>query len=232
MIELLVGRKRPPVIYSQDSDVAWIELDACISQNHSYKNQVTKYPVESGVDITDHVRQEPDRLKIEGHITNTPVRWLNGLFSRNVAGNSGADRVISAYESLLLVSGRKVTKTGDTITTSQFSKPLLVDIVVRYRVFTDMIMESLEFPFDDKTGDAIEFSAEFVKIRKAITTDATVNYTNGKKYGSGGAEDQLEVKNNKGNQATTTPLDKRFSGLMAAQQGGGIIGAFSQMLHL
>ena len=40
-----------------------------------------------------------------------------------------------------------------------------------------MILEDLSFPFTNATGDSIQFSATFVKVRKVDVSDATVGYS-------------------------------------------------------
>ena len=53
-----------------------IELDC--SENESYEdtNETTDRAVERGGTVTDHVRQNPSTITIEGTITNSPLRAL------------------------------------------------------------------------------------------------------------------------------------------------------------
>lgn len=47
-------------------------LDGVIKEQHTATARVTKNPVEFGVDITDHVIVQPQRVVIEGIVTNSP----------------------------------------------------------------------------------------------------------------------------------------------------------------
>lgn len=50
-----------------------ISLDASVNEVHRLSAIVTDHPVESGVNISDHVRPDLDRIEIEGVISNTPI---------------------------------------------------------------------------------------------------------------------------------------------------------------
>src|SRR4051812_43565615 len=53
--------------------IGTIWVDVSISEKHSLSAAVTEHPVESGSNITDHVRPEPRVIQIEGLVTNHPV---------------------------------------------------------------------------------------------------------------------------------------------------------------
>jgi hypothetical protein len=48
------------------------QLDAVTSIDHNDSVAIADHPVEQGADISDHARDEPDLLTVEGMITNTP----------------------------------------------------------------------------------------------------------------------------------------------------------------
>jgi len=53
--------------------IASIWIDVSIREQHNWGAEATRHPVESGADITDHVRLLPDELVIEGVVTNQPI---------------------------------------------------------------------------------------------------------------------------------------------------------------
>ena len=196
MLDILLGRKHEaPSISESGGTAILLKLDACLSQSHKYKNKASAYPVESGMDITDHVRQEPEQFEIEGMVTNSPVTFLPLLTSFSTTVNGGKDRVMPAYEALLLICGRKLVKVpemkGDCINITIETKPKIVDIQTNLRVFNDMIIEDLSFDFDNKTGDALPFKASAKRIRRVTTRQATINYTSGTGSGAYGTPDQV-----------------------------------------
>jgi hypothetical protein len=229
MVDILLGRKKdPPSIKETGSSAVLLQLDACLSQSHKYQNKVTSYPVETGLDIADHIRQEPEQITIEGIVTNSPVSFFPLLTDFKTVVNGGKDRVMTAYETLLLVAGRKLVKVpdlkGEKINTTIETKPKLIDISANLRVFNDMVIEDLDFDFDNKTGDSLPFKATAKRIRKATTQQSTINYTSGSLYGSGGTPDQTDTAD-KGQQQTKP--EQHMSGLKALSSGEGMTGLLS-----
>lgn len=246
MIDILLGRKLTPPQFKQTGKSAiFLQLDACISQSHQYKNVITSFPIENGLDVTDHIRQEPDQFIIEGIVTNSPVQYLSFATSSSPSQvgdfksvvNSGKDRVLTAYEALLMMSGRKIVKMPGTVTSNFVnyvieSKPMLIDISTQLRVFNDMIFEDLQFDFDNKTGDALPFKATCKRVRKINVSSVNVNYTVTRLYGAAGTDDQT-TSENKGNQNTIEPTSSHKSALKAAADSKGLAngtGAFMSNL--
>jgi hypothetical protein len=188
-LELLLGRKkRAPQFSIAGSSLLLLELDASVSETHEFSNAVTHFPIEDGSDITDHIKLDPDKITIEGFVTNSPIKNLIQMRDNPTISAGGLDRVTSAYETLLGISGRNG------------SNPPLVDIFTTLRIFTDMALVSLSIPRDGATGEALRFSAEFVHVRKVSLAQATIFYTSGKKYGAGGVEDDAQPTSSQGKQ--------------------------------
>jgi hypothetical protein len=105
---------------------------------------------------------------------------------------------LTAYEKLLKIAGRALI----TSTKQYFYEdkgPELVDLIISNRVMVDMICEELTVPRDPNTGDAIQFSMSFVKVRMATVGLATITYTSEKIAGTG-TEDQLAASTDAGKQ--------------------------------
>jgi hypothetical protein len=192
MVEILWGRSGGTAM----GGLVLLTLDAALSQEHEYHNKATSFPVEFGLDITDHIRQEPDECKIEGLVSNTPdgAAATDGTFAA------------SAYKALCAIAGRDFVSTETATIQNEYPKPILVDVIVRYRVFTDMILEHLSVPITPQTGEACHFSAHFKKIRKVAVNAANVNYTSSRIGGQDGVDvGQGSVDN--GNQSTSPASD-------------------------
>src|SRR6185436_16259045 len=50
-----------------------IVFDIVESETHTSKSTVTDHPVELGSNVSDHIRNDPDRISIKGTVTNTPL---------------------------------------------------------------------------------------------------------------------------------------------------------------
>lgn len=48
-------------------------FDAVLGETHRFSAQVTTNPVESGVDITDNVRADLDKITLEVYVSNSPI---------------------------------------------------------------------------------------------------------------------------------------------------------------
>lgn len=201
MLDILLGRIKQPPFFSESGGTAiLLKLDACLTQSHKYANHATSYPVESGLDITDHIRQEPETFSIKGIVTNSPVMVFSLFNSASsptelqTIVNEGKDRVTTAYEALLLIVGRRMTGVPErVVNTTEEIKPKLVDIQANLRVYNDMIIENLVFDFDEKTGDALPFTADAKRIRKVTTAASTINFTNSNgAIGAAGVTDQVD----------------------------------------
>ena len=190
MVQILMGRSSGKAGAGR---LALLTLDACLSQDPHYINQVTRYPIEQGMDITDHILIEPDTLKIEGIVSNTPDSELN-----TISGN----RVVNAYEMLLNIAGREMLhKTSETL--DEFPGPFMVDVLLdNSLVMADMICEDFNAPRDPATGDAIQFSMTFTKVRMATVDLAAVTYTSAA-IGGAGTADTVAPESNQGKQQTT-----------------------------
>lgn len=123
-----------------------ILLDATISEEHEATNVVTNHPIEDGGFVTDHVYEEPDRVTIEGEITNTPVMLFGGLVGIT-------DRRIEAFEQL-----RDIRASRDIVT-----------LVTGLKVYTNMVMTSLSTPRTQTTGGRLQFTASFQDVRKVAS---------------------------------------------------------------
>jgi len=128
-----------------------LELDVVLEEQHNYDSEVTQYPIETGESISDHVNLNPVRLTMRGFITNTPVELLN---VNTILGN---DLVQTAFDKLLEIREKKD----------------IIDVVSGLKVYSDMIMNRLSIPRDRRSGQALNFTAEFIQIKKTASIGET-----------------------------------------------------------
>jgi hypothetical protein len=58
----------------QDVTSGLIELDAVTLFAPDHGVEITDYPIELGANLTDHIREQPVRLRVNGVVTNSPSR--------------------------------------------------------------------------------------------------------------------------------------------------------------
>lgn len=143
-----------------------IELDAALDESHEWSVEVTSNPVEDGAPVTDHVIEQPDKLKIGGFVTDAPL-----VASQSIGQISRRQDVFDLLHKLI--------KLKEVIT-----------VYTLHRVYTDMVMVSVSIPRSAGVGEAIEFSAEFVHIRKVATqiVDVPPGISSKKTAKAGGAK--------------------------------------------
>lgn len=130
------------ILYGVDSaEIGALTLDASLREEHSVAVEVTKHPVEQGSDISDHKRKGPDKVRITGIISNTPLRLFN-------FGPSELKPAENAWEVLNEMAASKE----------------LVTIITTLKTYEDMAMTDLRAPRDFKLGNVLEFTASFERL--------------------------------------------------------------------
>jgi hypothetical protein len=138
-----------------------LEIDATISETHEYSNLVTDYPVEDGFNVSDHVKQQPEILIMECIVTQTPFDGGDD----NIKREDNSDRVLNYYNTLIGYAGYAPPKQPG-VEPIKIAQPQLLDIVTGLKTWTGMVIERIPFSFNSRTGQAINFSVFFKKIRK------------------------------------------------------------------
>ena len=122
-----------------------IELDAALDENHEWSAEATSNPVEVGAPVTDHVIDESDKLKIKGFVTDTPL-----TASQSLTQISRSQDVFDLLYELI-----------------KLKEPMTV--YTKHKVYDEMVLTNVTIPRTAGVGEAIEFSAEFINIRKVAT---------------------------------------------------------------
>ena len=151
--------------------IAELQLDASVREQHQYDNEVTQFPIESGATISDNIRLLPDRVDIDGFVTNAPITVVYedvnevleqkpGETEVRTATRAGSTaRIETARDILLRISGRKIQGVNQD--------PEIVDVVTGLRVYTGMVISSLMIPRDADMGQSLHFTATFIKFEFA-----------------------------------------------------------------
>ena len=128
-------------------------IDAAITEEHTYDSEVTSYPVESGSDITDNVRTLPIEITIEGLVSDNPLERVASLRSSALAVPSEFELEARTPSGEAFDKLRQIREAREPVT-----------ITTTLKVYENMIMESLSFPRDSKTGAALRFNATFKQV--------------------------------------------------------------------
>lgn len=119
--------------------IGGLELDASISSSHERQAQVTQSPVEDGAAVHDHVILDPERVTVEGFVTDSPAVIFGGV--------SGRGRTQDAVEKLEELW--------------QARQPIQIDTGLKQ--YPTMIITRLSLP-DERKG-SMQFTLEAQEIR-------------------------------------------------------------------
>ena len=153
-LEVIFGDKRK-------LRVGLVNFDASVTETHTKRNSVPQHPVEVGKNVSDHIRQEPDELSINGIVTDHPIFFLASIQAESpLEGDLTAvnDRADLAYAEL-----QRVMNDGE-----------LVEIVTSLREYENMAITELVVNRDAANGNVMNanISAREVRIVQTETTDA------------------------------------------------------------
>lgn len=163
-----------------------LEFDASIQEDHEAESVVTDFPVEEGADISDHIRPVPERITINGIVSNTPLTLLAVLGS--LPGS--VDRVDTAYNVL-----RKLR-----------DERKLVSVITSLRKYESMAITSFGVSRNASNGDNMNAT---VSLREVFT--AQTQQTETSAQGATTAEGQSSIGGavDTGNQSATTPASPK-----------------------
>ncbi len=134
-----------------------IELDAMLDESHEWSADATSNPVEDGAPVTDHVIEQADKLTIRGVVTDAPLNASSSILGF-IGGGSADNKTQTVFDLL------------DTL----IKKREVLTVYTKHKTYDDMVLTSVTIPRSASVGEAVEFSAEFIHIRKVATQTVDV----------------------------------------------------------
>ncbi len=132
-------------------------IDAAPTESHTFDSTVTEHPIEEGSDVTDHVRVRPDRVSIEGIVSNTPIGEVKAIRDSE---SPFAGEILPAPDAYAYLKQIRANREPVTVDTS-------------LEKYENMILTSLVVPQNAQTGDAFRFRATFQEIQIVKTERAS-----------------------------------------------------------
>lgn len=146
--------------YTGPTMIGDLALDCTVTETHTATSTVTQHPVESGANITDHIRPDPVKLAITGIVSDTPIGAREVQKALNVGGVSVQIRQQDTPTSPVGF-GRAAWSKLEEIRNA--AKP--VTVLTRDKKYESMAMVSLSIPKKAKNGGALYFTAQFEQVR-------------------------------------------------------------------
>jgi hypothetical protein len=157
----------------QDDKSDLLLVDATLKIMPEYESEPTELPVESGVDVTDHIRVKPIRISVTGIMSETPINLSSQLAGLVTSAGSLAGGLLGGFgPSVGAVAagqlGASLFSSGDANTNPAIACRMALEKIIlnktiftvidKYRKYQTMVMTSLSFPKDPNTGHKLEFS--------------------------------------------------------------------------
>lgn len=134
-----------------------IELDAMLDESHEWSADATSNPVEDGAPVTDHVIEKADKLTIRGVVTDAPLNASSSILGF-IGGGSSDNKTQTVFDLL------------DTL----IKKREVLTVYTKHKTYSDMVLTNVTIPRSASVGEAVEFRAEFIHIRKVATQTVDV----------------------------------------------------------
>ena len=133
------------------TQVGTVAMDATLSEAHQYTNRVTSFPIEDNTYISDHVINDPVTIQINGVVSDTPLNIFTA-FNRSVDSFNQLVRLVETKARITVVTGIKV--------------------------YTDMVITSLNVPRNVTTGQSLTFNIELQKLKIDASVRLILNQNN------------------------------------------------------
>lgn len=132
-----------------------IPMDLAEKEDHVLKSAITKHPVETGIDITDHIRPEPRTLTLTGVVvSNTPI----GAIAQDPSRQGKNDFAGNTYRFLR----------------DLWANPRTVVVVTGLERYESMAMAALQIPREHKDAGALVYTVVFEEVQVKQQRRATV----------------------------------------------------------
>ena len=123
-----------------------IEVDAYLSENHSFPATISKHPVQSGAPVSDHIILLPSVVNISGIITDTPLLKFDPL-----------QGIITPSE------GRSLEKIQALLEMREARE--LFSVSTTLGVARNYFFANLNIPFTPEDGYSARFSATLERLK-------------------------------------------------------------------
>lgn len=142
-----------------DNEFGNVEFDAVIDEEHSWTAEATTNPVEDGAPVSDHIIEQPDKVRMKCFVSDTPLTasqnlGTSGDYNQSTAGT----RTQPVFDLLYTIIKARVP----------------VTIYTKHSVYSDMALVNVTVPRASGTGEALEFELEFLSIRRVATETVDV----------------------------------------------------------
>lgn len=153
-------------------------IDVCTKENIKFSSTVTEHPLETKESVNDHIYKNSKKLRIEGFITDTPIRVL-GFIETPLQKNSVSSFINNVKSFLPFNQDAKPSVLAYQLLYQLWQDRALITVVTSLDSFPNMTITDLDSNKDPDTGGRFEFVVELVQLQFAnVTTTSNNNFKN------------------------------------------------------
>lgn len=150
-------------------------IDVCTKENIKFSSTVTEHPLETKESVNDHIYKNSRRLRIEGFITDTPMRVF-GFIETPLQKNSVSSLINNVKSFLPFNQDAKPSVLAYQLLHQLWQDRALITVVTSLDSFTNMTITDLDSNKDPDTGGRFEFVVELVQLQFANVTTTSNNF--------------------------------------------------------
>lgn len=154
-------------IHYGDSKLTYMPFNLFIDEENELKFRVSEHPLQDGTNISDHVHQEMQEVTINGMYTNHPMK-------KNVQSEVKFKDQYGTEDEKPTLSNTALVKFNELKRLAKERKP--VRLVCALETYPKMIITSIKYPRDAKSGSSIRFTMTLREIKTVQLTATTGTY--------------------------------------------------------
>lgn len=140
------------------NDFGNIELDAVFDEQHSWAAEATTNPVEDGAPVADHIIEQPDKIKLRCFVTDAPLTASGSVTSGDYNQSTAGTNTQPVFDLLYAVIKAR----------------LPVTVYTKHAIYENMALTAIDITRTASTGEALEFTADFLSVRMVKTETVDV----------------------------------------------------------
>lgn len=178
LLGAVLGKTRVQFIQNNNTVV---QLDASIKEDHSREATPTEFPVENGLNISDHLILKPFMLEINGTISDTPIGGVKGLITEAATTVTSAllppVGVLAAGAGYALFSALQKSKKPSVAAYAQLlqlqANAVPVDVITSLYRYSSMWITKISVPRESSSANELLFTVSLIQL--ILVQPQTVN---------------------------------------------------------
>ena len=185
---------------TSDGSIEYFGFDATLKETTTLESDITENPVETGVTVTDHVREKPMMLSLEIIQTDFPLTTGSTAAYNDSGNSSGKVGNDSSIHPSVDISNREGARNRHIEAVSKLDRlrkeAVLLEVLTKYGPYKNMLIQSIELPRDSSLLDAAHIMLKLKQIKTVelvSVLDERPKIVHAKRKSNGGNKTSNEV---------------------------------------